>query len=261
MRTALHSSLGLHNQQKSHYHHRYLGLLWVIFLSVLIGFLTPTKSANAGYTPVYSHSAVLSAETQADKEVIENTGFLTQEIVARKVTATPTPTPQPASQHTGKESDSNSDSGEGKPGKSRQIGEYTWTIDVPDDDRAGTAGEILQALNTYRQKHGKGSLSWNDTLASFAQSRADKFSGEAKTDGHAGFMDYLNNQNGFSKLGFMRLGENSSLGYKVSATHLIEWVYAGDSPHDTNQLSGDWTSVGIGVNGVATDLIFAGNPL
>jgi uncharacterized protein YkwD len=66
------------------------------------------------------------------------------------------------------------------------------------------------------------------------------------------------NNDGFGKLGFSSLGENSSYGYLLEGVHLIEWVYAGDAPHDNNQLNSEWSHVGIGVNGTATDLIFGG---
>jgi hypothetical protein len=41
--------------------------------------------------------------------------------------------------------------------------------------------------------------------------------------------------------------------------HLIEWVYAGDKPHNDNQLSSKWSAVGIGISGSATDLVFGGS--
>lgn len=143
-------------------------------------------------------------------------------------------------------------------GVAKQIGEHTWTMSVQSDSRMGSAGEILQALNAYRQRQGKGALAWDDALGRFAQSRSDSFHTAGSTDAHAGFTDFINNQSGFQKLGFMSLGENSSYGYQLEAVHLIEWVYAGDAPHNNNQLNSDWTHVGIGVSGVATDLIFGG---
>ncbi len=143
-------------------------------------------------------------------------------------------------------------------GVSRQIDEHTWTIQVGQDSTTGTSQQILTALNNYRSKKGRSPLSWNATLGSFAQSRASFFVSKGTLDGHAGFMDYINNQDGFHKLGFGSLGENSSYGYTLEATHLIELVYAGDKPHDDNQLSSDWSHVGIGVSGSATDLVFGG---
>jgi uncharacterized protein YkwD len=146
-------------------------------------------------------------------------------------------------------------------GVAKQIGEHTWTINVGRDEKTGSAQEIFQALNAYRQKKGRHTLSWDSTLATYAQSRADTFAGMKTTDAHAGFRDLINNQDGFKKLGFMALGENSSYGYHLEGVHLIEWVYAGDAPHDDNQLSTKWSHVGVGVNGTATDLIFGGNKM
>ncbi len=143
-------------------------------------------------------------------------------------------------------------------GKAVQIDEHTWTMQVKNDEKQGTPQEILQALNSYRQKHGKGSLSWDSSLANYAHSRANEFSQKGTLDGHKGFMDFMNNQDGFSKLGFSSLGENSSYGYTLEGVHLIEWVYAADKPHDDNQLNSEWTHVGVGVVGVATNLVFGG---
>lgn len=235
---------------KSFYRLRFLLILWAVCFSLVISYVLPSESQTPGYTPVYQSISVKSARTTRITANLPRPAFVSQEITASKFTPSPTPTPTPQPQPEKKDW-----------GKSRQIGEYTWTIDVADDDRAGTAEEILQALNDYRRKNGKGSLAWDEKLASFARSRADLFASQGKTDSHAGFKEYLNNQDGFTKLGYMKIGENSSYGYKVLAVHLIEWVYAGDKPHDDNQLSAEWTKVGIGVNGLATNLVFAGKPL
>ncbi|MDP3941405.1 MAG: CAP domain-containing protein [bacterium] len=153
------------------------------------------------------------------------------------------------------------DQSSGQWGVAKQVGEHTWTINVGNDATIGTSSEILNALNSYRNRHGVGSLSYDQNLFSFAQGRADAFHARGSTDAHAGFTDLINNQDGFKKLGFMALGENSSFGYHVAAVHLIEWVYAGDAPHDNNQLNPQWTHVGIGVAGLATDLIFGGRKM
>lgn len=167
---------------------------------------------------------------------------------------TPIPTPQPLPQsHVAGNSD--------PWGVAKQISEHTWTIKVGQDDRMATPQEIYDALNVYRDKHGVGRLGWNDRLASYAQSRADSFNTNEKTDEHAGFMDFLDNQDGYNKLGFNRVGENSSYGYRVLGVHLIEWIYASDAGHDGNQRDPKWTSVGIGVNGTSTDLIFGGDQM
>jgi len=140
-------------------------------------------------------------------------------------------------------------------GKSKQIDDHTWTITVGKDGQNANADQILAALNIYRSQHGSRTLAKDDRLMQFAASRAGQFDHDGKLDGHQGFQAYISND-GFNKLGFHGLGENSSYGYELEATHLIEWVYAGDKPHDDNQLNSNWTHVGIGVSGKATDLVF-----
>jgi hypothetical protein len=127
-------------------------------------------------------------------------------------------------------------------GVSRQINSDTYTFKIAPDAHMGTPSEILAVLNSYRVR--------------FGQSRADYLASIRKTDGHAGFMDYLNNQDGYNKLGFTWLGENISWGFRLEAVHLIEWMYASDTLHNDNQLNNRWNYVGIGVNGTATSIIF-----
>lgn len=146
-------------------------------------------------------------------------------------------------------------------GKAKQISEHTYTMNVGFDDRMATAQEIFTALNTYRQQHGINSLAWDDRLANYALSRAQYFTSIGNLDEHAGFAEYVNNEDNLKKLGFWWVGENSSFGYRLEAVHLIEWIYGGDKAHDDNQLSPDWTHVGIGVNGYQTDLIFGGQQM
>lgn len=146
-------------------------------------------------------------------------------------------------------------------GVAKQVDEHTWSMKVNDDHASGSSRDILQALNAYRRQHGVSELSWDNSLGDFAQGRADGFVANGGMDGHAGFNDLINNQDGFHKLGFMALGENSSYGYHLEAVHLIEWVYAGDAPHNNNQLDPQWTHVGIGVSGDATDLVFGGRKM
>jgi len=141
-------------------------------------------------------------------------------------------------------------------GVSQQVDEHTWTIRVGEDEKSATADEILKALNEYRQIHGSQILSVDEKLQKYANERA-VFLNKLKTvDQHKGFVDFLENQDGFNKLGFTALGENISFGYKLNGVHVIEWMYAGDKPHDDNQLDSKWNYVGIGVDGLATCLIF-----
>ena len=146
---------------------------------------------------------------------------------------------------------------DGQPwGVAKQIDAVTWQMKVGEDAKMATPGEILSALNVYRIRYGSQILTWDDKLANYAKSRAVYFNKIKDLDGHKGFQDFLNNQDGFNKLGFNRLGENASFGYRLSGVHLIEWVYAGDDPHNKNQLNNNWNYVGIGVDGTSTALIF-----
>jgi uncharacterized protein YkwD len=167
----------------------------------------------------------------------------------------PTPTGKPESAAATNEDD-------GQPwGVARQIGEHTWTMKIQLDDRMGTPQEILEALNEYRYKQGREKLQWDDRLAEYAQSRAKHFTSIGSTDSHAGFVEYTKDVENVKKLGFWSLGENSSAGYRMHGIHLIEWIYAGDEPHNLNQLNSRWTHVGIGVDGDQSNLIFGGNKM
>lgn len=142
-------------------------------------------------------------------------------------------------------------------GVAQQIDEHTWQIRVGEDPTMATPSEILEALNNYRVNHGSQRLTMDSKLNEYAQSRADFIYQRKALDGHQGFIDFLNNEDGFNKLGFTWIGENASFGYRQNGVHLIEWIYAGDEPHDKNQLNNAWNYVGIGVKSTATCLIFA----
>ncbi|MDP3974384.1 MAG: CAP domain-containing protein [bacterium] len=149
---------------------------------------------------------------------------------------------------------------DGKPwGVAKQVGPHTYTLKVGQDPAIATPQEAYDALNEYRYKNGREKLQWSDNLTSYAKSRSDYFHSQGNTDAHAGFVDFLENQDGFAKLGFNHVGENSSYGFRLNGVHLIEWMYAGDEEHDANQLSTSWTHVGIGITGDSTDFIFAAN--
>ncbi|MBI5126953.1 peptidoglycan-binding protein [Candidatus Roizmanbacteria bacterium] len=146
-------------------------------------------------------------------------------------------------------------------GKAKQISEHSWTMNIGYDAKMATPGEIFEALNNYRIKHGRNSLNWDDRLANYASQRAQYFTSIDNLDEHAGFNEFLKSEDNVRSLGYYWLGENSSFGYRLEGVHLIEWIYAGDQPHNDNQLNPDWTHVGIGVDGYQTDLIFAAQPI
>jgi len=146
-------------------------------------------------------------------------------------------------------------------GKAVQVSEHTWTMKIGFDDKMATSEEIFEALNSYRRLHKKNTLAWDENLAQYALSRAKQFTLLGNLDEHAGFAEFVKSEDNVRSLGFWALGENSSYGYQLNGTHLIEWIYAGDEPHNNNQLSNDWTHVGIGVDGNQTNLIFAGSKI
>lgn len=146
-------------------------------------------------------------------------------------------------------------------GVAKKIGEHTYTIKVGEDARMATAQEIVDALNAYRRTQGKGELTVDNKLTEYAQSRADFFKSQKTTDAHAGFSAFLDNEDGFTKLGFTKLGENSYYGGPLFGVHLIEWVFGASPEHNANQLESSWSYVGIGVNNTAVNLIFGGGKM
>jgi uncharacterized protein YkwD len=146
-------------------------------------------------------------------------------------------------------------------GVSEQVGKETWTIKVAQDDKMASPQDIFAALNNYRSQKGSGTFSWDNKLADFAVKRANTYASLGKLDEHAGFESYVKDVENMKALGFWGVGENSSFGYKMLGVHLIEWVFAGDAPHNNNQLDPSWTHVGIGVNGTAVDIVFGKNKI
>lgn len=146
-------------------------------------------------------------------------------------------------------------------GVAKEISEGTYTIRVGSDAAMGNPQEVLSALNAYRNTSGRSTLSWDDKLASYAQSRADHMNSIQTTDKHEGFNRFLEQEDGFNKLGFYRLGENSYYGGPLNGTHVIEWVFAKSPGHDANQKDPDWTHVGIGVTNSTINLIFGGSKM
>jgi uncharacterized protein YkwD len=118
---------------------------------------------------------------------------------------------------------------------------------------------FFKALNDYRNKHGKSALNWDGNLADYAQERAESYRNQGGLDHHAGFNDFIHSKDGFKKLGFNALGENSGYGHTEDPASIIENSYGQSSSHNENQLSENWSHVGIGISGTATNFIFGGN--
>lgn len=186
-----------------------------------------------------TNSSVGTTETEVDvmKIVEKEVNAVISNIPTVKPTRKPTPDTEPW-------------------GVAKQVDEVTWTMKVGQDEKMATPQEILIALNDYRQRYGSQTLNWDNKLGEYAQSRAKYLNSIKNVDKHEGFNNYVENDGGFEKLGFTMLGENISYGYKLNGVHTIEWMYAGDKPHNDNQLDNRWNFVGIGVDGLATCLIF-----
>ncbi|MEP7167725.1 MAG: CAP domain-containing protein, partial [Candidatus Woesebacteria bacterium] len=144
-------------------------------------------------------------------------------------------------------------------GVAKQIDDVTWTIKVGQDERMATPQETLEALNQYRKIHGVAPLTWDNTLAAFAQKRAAYLNSIQGTDKHQGFIDYVASEDNVKSLGFWSLGENSGYGNQLLGVHLIEWIYAADEGHNRNQLDSQWSHVGIGIQGLGVAFIFGGS--
>lgn len=228
---------------------RKIVLIGTIILTLEIGGIIYFKNKNIfeniknkGYgeivyrlpTPEIVQPKILEKETPQTNPIVE------KKIIVKTLKPTFIPTPID----------------DGPWGVARQIDDHTWTMKIGLDEKMATPEEILSALNDYRRVHGSQILTMNEKLKNYAQERARYLNKKGSTDGHQGFNDFLENQNGFEKLGFTSLGENISYGYKLNGVHIIEWMYAGDKPHNDNQLDNRWNYVGIGTDGLATCLIF-----
>lgn len=152
---------------------------------------------------------------------------------------------------------SNSDTS-GEWGKSQRVEgtDHGWTMKVGLDPVMGTAQETFDALNIYRSKKGVHGLNWDGNLGSYAQQRVTQLVANGGVDDHKGFREYIGNTENRKRLGFYGLGENASCGFRLTGTHIIEWLFAGDAPHENNQLDSNWTDVGIGVSNTCITLIF-----
>jgi uncharacterized protein YkwD len=133
----------------------------------------------------------------------------------------------------------------------------TKTIEnINTDDTMATADEIFNALNSYRNEKGVGSLSWDNTLANFSQGRVNTFASINNLDDHAGFRSYMEN-GGFEASGFNGLGENSAqLAGPMSGDEIIREIYGASSAHNSSQLDPAWTHAGVAISGIFVNINF-----
>lgn len=133
----------------------------------------------------------------------------------------------------------------------------SYTLKIQEDPGMSTPRELADAINSYRETKGVGRLEWSDALGAYAQTRAE-YIAKNGSDHHAAFNNYIQNEDGYNKLGFNCLGENMSEGFRLSGTHLVEWMYAQSPGHDTNQLNPLYSRVGVGIKDKISVLIFGG---
>lgn len=150
----------------------------------------------------------------------------------------------------------NSNSDNREYGVVKQVSKYEYNANFGNDSRMATPNEILIAVNNYRNQNGQDSVSWDDGLAVWAQSRAALFATN-DLDQHAGFNAEIESK--AQSMGLKGAGEDSFLGGSLEAVHLIEWTFAQDEPHKVILL-GNFNVLGIGVasgnKGYGVDLIF-----
>jgi len=142
-------------------------------------------------------------------------------------------------------------------GEAWQQEDGSYTLKIQEDPIMSTPRELADAISRYRETKGVGRLEWSDALSAYAQSRAE-YIAKNGSDHHAGFNNYLQNENGYEQLGFNCLGENMSEGFRLSGTHLVEWMYAQSPGHDANQLNPIYNRVGVGISEKISVLIFGG---
>ncbi len=210
------------------------------------------KPANGNVLKVHSKPVVVKKINKRISKVLINGYVVTQEQASEELLAKLTVTPAITGAVNAEVAGASNDSW----GKAKQISEHTWTMNVGQDEQMASPREVFDALNKYRQVKGKSTLNWDQALADYSQGRAEKFNNDKKLDEHAGFSAYFT-EDKMKEMGLRGVGENSSIGYILGGTHLIEWIFAGDAPHDNNQLNSSWNVVGVGISGSSVNLIFA----
>lgn len=236
----------------------FLKRIWPLFL--LIVFLgvfafsfnafNENKMTVSKVTKVFSNLIVPEKkEVFVDFENEEDSVFVSSESSILVPSLTPTKIPTPVDPYA-----NDPDLKDAAWGQAVQISETGYRMKVGFDSVMGTPEETFKALNLYRYTKGKSNLTWDNRLAKYALERATYIC-QNGSDAHAGFSDYVENQEGYKTLGFYQLGENMSTHMKFTGTHLIEWMYAADPAHDGNQL-GKWSHAGVGIYEDCSAVIF-----
>lgn len=142
-------------------------------------------------------------------------------------------------------------------GTTEKVGEHTYRTYVGDDEIMSTADELNLAINKYRVAHGVGELVVSDTLCKLADMRIAQLVAIGGLDSHKGFKEYLANDSNWDNIpGFKSVGENNSYGYRLSGTHLIEWVFDADEEHRSNQMNPKWNRICTRISGTIVEIVF-----
>ena len=254
----LYSLLALDTLQRNKYH-------ILLYVGIVFSCVSLLQSTSTYFSKPLQKQQVLGAKTERyQTNIVGTTKALRIKISITPTeipTITPTPhvtaTPKPTSLPIPTIGPTNKPSIDTSQYTAQKIDDVTWRVsNIKSDSNMATVHEIFDSLNTYRQAHGVSVLTWNQALADFAQGRADLFNSQKSLDSHAGFMSFMNND-GFNKIGFNGLGENSAyLAGPMSGDRIIKEIFGADSAHDGNQLNPGWTDCGVGLNGVAINVNF-----
>lgn len=250
----------------AHSRHKYfkIALVGSVFFSWVVISLSlyPIISGNGKSGQNLLAERILGASTMAQKALISPVVEITLAPSTTPIpTNTPTPVPTIIPTKTQRRISTPTSSPSINPSQytAEKLNDVTWRVkDVANDDKMASANDIVNALNSYRGERGMPSLSVDSNLSSYAQERANLFSGNGSLDSHAGFQNYMDN-GGFDKAGFNSLGENSAyLSGPMNADKIVRSIFGADGSHDGNQLD-NWTHVGVGVNGNAINVNFGKN--
>lgn len=138
-----------------------------------------------------------------------------------------------------------------------KVAEHLYQIHVGQDQTMSTNDELFQALNIYRELHGVPALQTNDDLCRFADIRIKQLTDLGTLDGHKGFKEYLDSEDNWKNLsGLISVGENNSIGYRLTGTHLIEWIFDADEEHRSNQLDARWNQGCVRIQGTIVEVLF-----
>ena len=142
-------------------------------------------------------------------------------------------------------------------GIAEKVAEHLYQINVGQDPMMSTNEELFGALNTYRELHGVPALQMNDDLCRFAELRIKQLIDLGRLDSHKGFKEYLDSEENWKNLpGLISIGENNSIGYRLTGTHLIEWIFDADEEHRSNQLDARWNQGCVRIQGTIVEVLF-----